>query len=148
MKPFEAVCSETGLLRTFWGTPQLCRPSPLTVYAHSHAHLLIVILRRQEVIHNGDAGAQLLAQHIQEAICVSAAHGAREGEELPATGRPDGVWAWGAVGVDGSKAWLWGGRSAAVQAGVGVGLRAAGRGQTPRAQRIIAGGRQEPVTGP
>jgi hypothetical protein len=50
--------------------------------------------------------------------------------------------------VDGSKAWLWGGRPAAVQAGVGVGFRAAGRGQTPRTQRVIARGRQEPVTGP
>lgn len=92
------------------------------------AHLLIVILGAQKIIHDGDPGAQLLTQHIQEAVSIPVSHGAGEGEELPAAGRVGRVWAGGAVGANGLWAWLWGGRPAAVQAGIGVGLRAAGGG--------------------
>lgn len=95
------------------------------------AHLLIIILRAQEIIHDSDPGAQLLTQHIQEAVSIPASHGAGESEELPAARRAGRVRAGGTVGADGPGVWLWGRRPAAVQAGIGVGLRAAGGGQAP-----------------
>ena len=94
------------------------------------AHLLIVILGAQEILHDGDPGAQLLTQRIQEAVGVPASHRAGEGEELPvAGGAAAGVRAGGALGADGPGARLRGRCPAAVQAGVGVGLGAAGGGQ-------------------
>ena len=93
-----------------------------------HAHLFVVILGAQKIVHDGDPGAQLLTQRVQEAVSIPAPHRAGEGEELPAAGRAARVWARGAVGADRPGARLWGGRPAAVQAGVGVGLGAAGGG--------------------
>lgn len=119
-----------------------CTPTP------AHTHLLVVILGCQEIVHQGRSGAQLLAQRIQEAVRVPASHWAGEGEELPAAGWAGGIWARGAVRVAGPRARLWGGRPAAVQAGVGVGLGAAGGGQVPRAERVVAGRRQQPLAGP
>lgn len=74
MKQSEAVCSGIGPLQTLGDIIPAIDLHPSTLYTHSHAHLLIVILWCQEVIHNGDPGTQLLTQHIQEAICVSAPH--------------------------------------------------------------------------
>ena len=118
-----------------WQEPR--DPSPLTgplPASPQHtclcAHLLVVILRAQEILHDGDPGAQLLTQRIQEAVSVPASHRAGEGEELPAAGgAAAGVRAGGALSADRPGARLRGRCPAAVQAGVGVGLRAAGGGQ-------------------
>lgn len=76
MKQSEAVCHEKRLLQTLGDTTPSVDLHPSTPHILSHAHLFIVILRCQEVIHNGDPRTQLLAQHIQEAVGVSAPHGA------------------------------------------------------------------------
>ncbi len=50
-------------------------------------HLLIVVLPRYEVIHQSDPVAQLLAQSVQELVCVPAARRAGEGEQFLAAGQ-------------------------------------------------------------
>lgn len=51
-------------------------------HSQHHAHLLIVILGGEEIIHNGDTVSQLLAERVQEAVGVTAAWWPGEGEEL------------------------------------------------------------------
>lgn len=84
-------------------------------HSQHHAHLLIVILGGEEIIHNGDTVSQLLAERVQEAVGVTAAWWPGEGEELLAPRqRAERV---GPV--------LGGRGRAAVQADIGIGLGAA-----------------------
>lgn len=50
-------------------------------------HLLVVVLPGHEVIHQSDPVAQLLAQGVQELVCVSAAWRPGEGEQFFAVGQ-------------------------------------------------------------
>lgn len=113
-------------------TPQRRRrpgPAPLLKQRAAPAsHLLIVVLGREEVVHNGDPVAQLLAQGIQEAVRVPAAWRAGKGEEL----LPPGEGAERVVRVLGGE------RGAAVQADVGIGLGAA-RGREAALRVEVAG---------
>lgn len=77
-------------------------------------HLLVVVLPGDEVVHQSDAMAQLLAQSVQELVRVPAARRAGEGEQLLAAGERVGT----AVRV-------LRGRGGAFQADVGVGVHAA-----------------------
>lgn len=92
-----------------------------------HAHLLVVILGGEEIIHDGHTVSQLLAESIQEAVGVAAAWRPGEGEELLAPRqRAERV---------GPVLGGWG--RAAVQADVGIGLSAA-RGPQAAVQAVVA----------
>lgn len=77
-------------------------------------HLLIVVLPRHKVVHQGDPVSQLLAQGVQELVGVSAPRWPGEGEQLLAARQGVGTHVRG----------LWGGRGA-LQADVRVGVHAA-----------------------
>lgn len=78
-------------------------------------HLLVVILPRCKVVHQGDPVAQLLTQSVQELVCVPAAGRSREGEQLLTTAQRVGAATVGGVRRAGG----------ALQADVGVGVSAA-----------------------